>query len=74
MVIKMENKKVNIGDIVKTKKKHPCGSDLWEVTRIGADFKIKCMECGRIVMLDREKFMKRIKKIVVSQDDQNKTV
>lgn len=52
----------NIGDIVETKKKHPCGSNLWEVTRIGVDFKLKCMGCGHVVMLDREKALKSIKK------------
>lgn len=35
----------NIGDIVKTKKKHPCGSSLWVLTRVGVDFKLKCLEC-----------------------------
>lgn len=54
--------KYSIGDMVQTRKKHPCGSDIWEVIRIGADFKIKCQTCGRIVMLDRESFEKRVKK------------
>ena len=35
----------NVGDIVKTKKQHPCGSKLWEITRIGVDFKLKCQGC-----------------------------
>lgn len=47
-----------LGDTVKTKKKHPCGSDLWKVIRVGADVKLKCLECGRIVMLDRQVFIK----------------
>jgi len=54
--------KYSIGDLVKTRKQHPCGNDIWEVIRIGADFKIKCQNCGRIVMLDREAFEKRVKK------------
>lgn len=54
--------KYSIGDMVQTRKKHPCGNDIWEVIRIGADFKIKCKNCGRIVMLDREAFEKRVKK------------
>lgn len=54
--------KYSIGDLVQTKKDHPCGNDIWEVIRIGADFKIKCQNCGRIVMLDREAFEKRVKK------------
>lgn len=53
-----------IGDIIQTRKKHPCGNDQWEITRVGADMKIKCLGCGRIVMLDREAFNKRVKKII----------
>jgi len=49
---------INVGDIVKTKKKHPCGSSLWQVIRVGADIKIKCEGCGHIVMLSRENFEK----------------
>ena len=44
----------NIGDIVKTKKQHPCGSKEWEVTRVGVDFKLKCIGCGHVVMLPRK--------------------
>ncbi|MBE5822375.1 MAG: DUF951 domain-containing protein [Clostridiales bacterium] len=51
-----------IGDIVQTKKKHPCGSDTWEITRIGVDFKLKCIGCGHIIMIEREKALKMIKK------------
>lgn len=53
----------NIGDIVRTKKVHPCGSKLWEITRIGVDFKLKCEGCGHVVILKREKAMKIITKI-----------
>lgn len=52
----------NIGDIVKTKKQHPCGSKAWEITRIGVDFKLKCCKCGHVVMLPREKALKIIVK------------
>lgn len=51
-----------VGDIVETKKKHPCGSKEWEITRVGVDFKLKCKGCGHVVMLDREKAIKAIKK------------
>lgn len=54
----------SVGDIIQTRKKHPCGNDKWEITRVGADMKMKCLECGRIVMLDRETFEKRVKKII----------
>jgi hypothetical protein len=53
-----------IGDIVQMKKDHPCGSKEWEVIRIGADIKIKCCGCGRLVMLPRVKFEKDVKKII----------
>ena len=52
----------NIGDIVKTKKAHPCGSKLWEITRVGVDFKLKCQECGHVVTLERQKALKMITK------------
>lgn len=52
----------NVGDVVKTKKKHPCGSDLWEITRVGVDFKLKCKGCGHVLMLERPKALKMIKK------------
>ena len=54
-----------IGDIVETKKQHPCGSKNWEITRIGVDFKLKCLGCGHVVMLEREKALKSIKKKLI---------
>ena len=54
----------NIGDIVRTKKPHPCGTNEWQVTRVGADVKIKCLSCGRSIMLPRIEFNKKIKKVV----------
>ena len=44
-----------VGDIVRTKKQHPCGSKLWEITRVGVDFKLKCQGCGHVVVLERQK-------------------
>ena len=44
---------IQIGDIVKLKKQHPCGSHEWEVLRIGADFRLKCVGCGHQTMLAR---------------------
>lgn len=57
-------KEFYLGDIVETKKQHPCGSKQWEVIRLGADIKIKCLGCERIVMLPRTKFEKSVKKII----------
>ena len=55
---------LRLGDLVQTKKKHPCGTDRWTISRVGADIKIKCQGCGRIVMLERPEFEKRLKKIL----------
>ncbi|NLT94001.1 MAG: DUF951 domain-containing protein [Clostridia bacterium] len=54
----------NIGDIVKTKKSHPCGGDQWEVVRTGADFRIKCLKCEHQAWISRPKFEKSVKKII----------
>jgi hypothetical protein len=60
----MNNAEFNIGDIVQTKKQHPCGCDKWEIIRTGVDIKIKCVQCGRIILLPRLEFKKKIKKII----------
>lgn len=53
-----------LGDLVQMRKTHPCGSDKWTVIRVGADIKIRCSGCGRIVMMDRADFIKRMKKVL----------
>ena len=53
-----------VGQTIKTKKPHPCGSDLWTIIRAGADYKIKCQGCGRLVMLSYEDLKKRIKQVL----------
>ena len=58
----------NIGDIVRTKKQHPCGSKLWEITRLGVDFKLKCQGCSHIIVLPREKALKSITKKIENED------
>ena len=58
---------VRVGDILKMKKPHPCGSDIWEITRTGADIKIKCCGCGHTVMMSRQDFNKRLKKVVTDE-------
>ena len=60
----MERKVFQLGDIVRMKKKHPCGSFNWEVVRMGADIKIKCQGCQRLVMLSRNEFEKKMVKVV----------
>lgn len=58
-----------LGDIVQMRKTHPCGGDRWTVIRVGADIKIRCLTCGRIVMMDRADFTKRMKKVVGHSED-----
>ena len=60
MIVKME---YQIGDIVRTKKVHPCGSKLWEITRVGIDFKLKCQGCGHEILVERPKALKMITKL-----------
>ena len=60
----MDKIRYAVGDIVRMKKKHPCGSDLWEILRTGMDFGIKCQGCGHFVMLPRPKFEKAARAIV----------
>lgn len=61
--------KFELGDVVQMKKGHPCGSDTWEVIRLGADIKIKCTGCNRLVMLPRSKFVKDAKKVVKKSEE-----
>ena len=51
-----------LGSIVMMKKQHPCGTNKWEIIRVGADIKIKCQECNRTIMLPRVEFNKKVKK------------
>jgi hypothetical protein len=56
--------KLVVGDTVRLKKQHPCGGFDWRITRIGADIGLRCLTCGRRVLLARSKVEKRIKAIV----------
>lgn len=60
----MENKEYSLGTKVVMKKGHPCGTNEWEVVRVGADIKIKCIGCGRTVMMPRLEFNKKLKKVI----------
>ena len=61
--------KLEVGDIVRLKKQHPCGGFEWQITRIGADIGLRCLTCGRRVLLARSKIEKRIKAIVPAADE-----
>ena len=54
---------IQVGDTLTMKKPHPCGSKDWQVLRIGADFKLRCLGCGHEVMLPRSKAEKNIRKV-----------
>lgn len=54
---------INVGDILRLKKQHPCGSSEWSVLRAGADFRLKCQGCGHQIMIARKLLEKNIKEI-----------
>ena len=60
----MENKQYELGSKVIMKKQHTCGTNEWEIVRVGADIKIKCIKCGRTVLIPRIEFNKKLKKVI----------
>jgi hypothetical protein len=62
---------VHVGDKVRLRKKHPCGSFDWEVVRIGTDIGLVCLNCGRKIMLPRGTFNKRLKEIITPAADRD---
>ena len=54
---------IQVGDILTMKKQHPCGEKRWQVLRIGADFTLRCLGCGREVMGPRSKFEKNVRQV-----------
>ena len=58
-----------LGSIVEMKKAHPCGNNEWVITRIGADIKIKCLNCGRTIMIPRIDFNKKLKKVIGNEEN-----
>lgn len=59
-----EGAELRLGTVVVLKKGHPCGENKWEIVRYGVDCKIKCLGCGRIVLIDRVDLKKAVKKVV----------
>ncbi len=60
----------SLGDVIVSKKKHPCGNDKWEIVRVGADYKIKCTLCQRVVMLTPSELNKIVKKTVSKEKNE----
>jgi hypothetical protein len=59
---------IKLGDVVRLKKKHPCGGYQWQVVRLGADIGIKCLQCRRRVLLPRSTFERRVKAFVSREE------
>jgi hypothetical protein len=55
---------LRLGDVLRLKKTHPCGSDFWVVVRLGADIGIRCRKCDRRVLLQRSYLERRVKEVV----------
>ena len=55
---------IQVGDILRLKKQHPCGSKEWEVLRIGADFRLKCTGCGHQIMIARRQAEKNVREVL----------
>ncbi len=64
MELKIAMHNFKLGSILQLRKKHACGSFHWKVIRYGSDVKIQCIECDRIVMIDRPTLLRRIKKVI----------
>jgi hypothetical protein len=56
--------KLSVGDVIRTRKTHPCGSDRWEIVRLGADIGIRCLGCDRRVLIPRSRLERRIKEFI----------
>ena len=55
--------KFDVGDVIRMKKPHPCGSYEWEILRVGADFRLKCTGCGHQIMVARKLVEKNIRRL-----------
>ena len=67
----MNEKEYGLNDIVEMKKEHPCHkSKQWKIIRMGADIRIKCLGCGASGLMPRQKFEKKLKKVVVHEEGQ----
>lgn len=60
----MDKKQFKLNDIVEMKKPHPCGENKWQIIRMGADIRIKCLGCSRSVLIPRNEFTKKMKRII----------
>lgn len=59
----------SLNSILTLRKVHPCGSYDWKVIKLGADIKLECLQCGRVINIPRIELMKRIKKVTEVNDE-----
>jgi len=62
----------SVGQLVEMKKGHPCGANCWRIVRVGMDIRIKCIKCGRSVLIPRSRFDRRLKRIISEEELQEK--
>lgn len=65
----IKNDAYNLADTVQMKKPHACQTNDWEILRLGADIKLKCMGCGHLVMMPRAEFNHKLKKVLTKAND-----
>ncbi|MBS4207158.1 DUF951 domain-containing protein [Bacillus sp. FJAT-50079] len=65
----MEKKEFNLYDVVEMKKPHPCGTNRWQIIRMGMDIRIKCVGCNHSVMLPRREFTRKVRKILERHEE-----
>ena len=61
--------KYEVGQVVRLKKGHPCGVNEWRIIRVGMDFRLKCLGCGRSVLIPRGQFERRVKEVLAGSED-----
>lgn len=66
------DKTFSLNDVVVMRKNHACGANNWTITRVGVDIKLKCNNCGREIMMDRLEFQKKLKKVIKSEQEEEK--
>ena len=62
------NKTYDLHDVIEMKKPHPCGTNSWEIVRMGADIRLKCTGCNHLVMMPRREFERKMKKVIQSAE------
>ena len=65
----MANQSYELNSVVEMKKPHACGVNRWEIIRLGADIRIKCLGCGQLVLMPRQEFNRKMKKVLESKEN-----